>query len=301
MQIKPIKKYKIPKYPIKYVILNDPNILKNIPRRWKGNAKVGIALSSLLLLTLAACSQRGVKLPEEAVSNNKPIDLSNRKIAANVIPGQKASPIFEHGEGSGSYGCVSVSPPVFLSEEEALEVIIEEAAKYGLNFYPGAEELETSIELNTTQVQEEIVFSNTTIIDRDTSVKIDNSSHKYTRAGKIVLDGGNEDGRISFEYVSVDDFKQWNPNFSEVSIFYTYDIKKTAQTFVENIKDNTNHSYVGTFYDPMPCTEIELTAEDSGIHYTEKEFETKSLEASENDLREQVRDFICWLKAEGVI
>ncbi len=301
MEIKPIEKYKTPKYPLKYMVLNNPNILKNIPKRWKGNAKIGIALSSLLLLTLTACSQSGKKLPDEVVSSNKPVDLSNRKIAANVIPGQKVSPIFEHGEGSGSFGCVSVSPPVFLSEEEALGIIVEEASKYGLTLHPGAEELETSIELNTTQSQEEIVFSDTTIIDRDTSVKIDQSNHKYTRLGKVTLDGGNEDGRISFEYVSVDDFKQWNSNFSEGSIFYTYDIKKTAQAFVESIKDKTNQKYVGTFYDPMPLMEVMLTTEDSTEDYTDKEIAAKSLKASENNLREQVRDFICWLKAEGAI
>ncbi|OPZ85659.1 MAG: hypothetical protein BWY74_03849 [Firmicutes bacterium ADurb.Bin419] len=297
MEIKPLEKYKSPKYPVKYVVLNNPNMLKNIPNRWKGNAKVGIALSSLLLFTLTACSHSGKNLPDKAASSIKPADLSNRKIAANIIPGQKVSPIFEHGEGSGSFGCVSVSPPAFLSEEEALGIIVEEASKYGLTLHPGAEELETTIELNTTQSQEEIVFSDTTIIDRDTFVKIDPGNHKYTRLGKVRLDGGNEDGRIYFEYVSVDDFKQWNPNFSEGGIFFTYDIKKTAQAFVESIMDKTDHKYVGTFYDPMPLMEVTLTTED----YTENEIAAISLKASENELREQVRDFICWLKAEGVI
>ena len=33
------------------------------------------------------------------------------------------TPIFEHGTGRGATGCIVVSSPVFLSEEEAMQVI----------------------------------------------------------------------------------------------------------------------------------------------------------------------------------
>ena len=43
------------------------------------------------------------------------------------------APIFKHGEGRGATGCVAVSPPVFLSAEEALHVIKEELTQQGVN------------------------------------------------------------------------------------------------------------------------------------------------------------------------
>ena len=42
------------------------------------------------------------------------------------------APIFQHGEGRGATGCIVMSPPVFLSEEEALQVIREEMAAKGV-------------------------------------------------------------------------------------------------------------------------------------------------------------------------
>jgi hypothetical protein len=51
------------------------------------------------------------------------------------------APIFKHGEGRGAVGCVVVSPPVFLSEEEAMQIIGEELAKSGIRL-KGGEALE---------------------------------------------------------------------------------------------------------------------------------------------------------------
>jgi hypothetical protein len=42
------------------------------------------------------------------------------------------APIFERGEGRGADGCMVMSPPVFLSEEAALQVIREEMAVKGV-------------------------------------------------------------------------------------------------------------------------------------------------------------------------
>ena len=47
------------------------------------------------------------------------------------------APIFKHGEGRGATGCIVVSPPVFLSEEEALQIVKEELAKHGVQLAAG--------------------------------------------------------------------------------------------------------------------------------------------------------------------
>ena len=47
------------------------------------------------------------------------------------------APIFKHGEGRGATGCVVVSPPVFLSEEEGMQILREELAKHGIQLKAG--------------------------------------------------------------------------------------------------------------------------------------------------------------------
>ena len=42
------------------------------------------------------------------------------------------APIFEHGAGRGAEGCRAVAPPVFLSEEEGMQILREELAKHGV-------------------------------------------------------------------------------------------------------------------------------------------------------------------------
>ena len=45
------------------------------------------------------------------------------------------APVFIHGEGTGAYGCIAVTAPFFLSEEEAWEIIKSEAESYkGITF-----------------------------------------------------------------------------------------------------------------------------------------------------------------------
>lgn len=51
------------------------------------------------------------------------------------------APIFEHGSGRGSFGCDSVAPPSFISEEEAFQVVEEEAKNYGISFEKPGKEL----------------------------------------------------------------------------------------------------------------------------------------------------------------
>ncbi|MDP4091420.1 MAG: metalloprotease, partial [Bacillota bacterium] len=118
MEIKPVKKYKVPGYPDRDTVLNSPGILKTVPERWKGNAYVCAALSTLMLASLTSCTQKAQRTGTDGQGNKALV-----------------APIFEHGQGRGSFGCSSVAPPSFLSEEEAFQVIQEEARQYGVSFH----------------------------------------------------------------------------------------------------------------------------------------------------------------------
>lgn len=50
MEISPLMNYRKPKYPNKQIVLMNPNILKALPERWKGNLYIGVALPALLTL-----------------------------------------------------------------------------------------------------------------------------------------------------------------------------------------------------------------------------------------------------------
>jgi hypothetical protein len=50
----------------------------------------------------------------------------------NVRANAKVAPIFEYGAGRAGDGCVVVNPPVFLSEQDAMQVIREELKKSGV-------------------------------------------------------------------------------------------------------------------------------------------------------------------------
>ena len=57
------------------------------------------------------------------------------------------APIFVHGEGRGASGCIVMNPPVFLSEEEALQILGEELARAGIKLGAGRRLNEVTVEM----------------------------------------------------------------------------------------------------------------------------------------------------------
>ncbi len=109
MQIKPVPGYGKPGYPIRTEVDARPEILRLLPKRWQANPTVVAALTACI--ALANCG---------------------RIVAADTVT--TVAPVFKHGDGAGSFGCVAINPPVFLSEDEARKVIVEEAKRAGIEF-----------------------------------------------------------------------------------------------------------------------------------------------------------------------
>jgi hypothetical protein len=112
MKVKPIKHYAGPNIPTSQILEEHPELLHLVPRRWHGNPTVIAALAGVCVL-VSGCRQ------------------SAAKPAASRV-----APLFQHGDGRGSFGCRAVNPPVFLSESEARQVIMDEAKRAGINFAP---------------------------------------------------------------------------------------------------------------------------------------------------------------------
>jgi len=257
MDLVPVKKYSLPNYPDKRTALQNPKLLKTIPERWKGNMYVCTALSSLLIFTLVGCEQKGD---------------TDKKLAA--------APIFEHGTGRGSFGCDSVAPPAFISEEEAFQVVQEEGKKYGIEFKKNGLELK-KVKIPATS------YAFTTSND-ESSAK--NTTHK----GNLVLDGYDEEKKIGFEFISAEDYEQWKGRSNKMSTVNSFDFLATAKRLQTGISENKSEAAVGVFYNPMA-----RIAPDTKLDY--KALQELAVKTAKEDLRAQVKDFLQWLKAQGII
>ena len=267
MDVKPIENYKTPAYPNKNEALKNPNLLKTLPERWKGKAKActAVALSSLLLMILTSCSTK----------DNTESTGSGTGTAA---------PLFIHGDGRGSFGCVSVAPPAFLSEEEAFTVIAEEAQREGI-ILKG----EAPVLYNVTSPETNLYYS-----DKEKNTK--------AKKGDLTLDGYDEVKQIAFEFVSRDDIQAWAGSSAFMSSVETFRFLEAAEVLAEGISGKTGPMTVATFYDPhykFDSEEIQdiinSNTEDFNI------MEEKMKELVKADLREQVRDFLSWLKGQGIL
>lgn len=266
LKVTHVKSYRTPDYPTKEDVIRNPDILRIIPKRWRKNPAICAVLIFTLSTGLFACAKN------EDGENTQDDDA----MSAITIP------VFEHGSGRGSFGCVSVAPPVFLSEEEACQVIREEAERAGIAFHDS-----------------KTVYADLAMYD---SAGGENSNTKKTVKREISLDGYNADLRIGFEYVSLDDFRALSKpknNDGPQSSVEAFNMKFTADELSANIPG------LAAFYDPgsdFHDFNFDWSTEDENAYseYLEK-YTADQKEKMKEQLREQVRDFLEWLAGEGVI
>ena len=279
-KLTPVTRYSDPKYPTKEAVNADPRLLAHIPRRWARNPYVLTALSLVMAAGLTACgsSQDSESLfptVSPAVSDS-PDSVKSADPADSVgsAPSEAEAldiPIFAHGTGRGSYGCESVAPPVFLSEEEAMQVIAEECAAQGIDI-SGSKTISGT-------------FPSTSTLPE----AISGSASNETYTGELMLDGYSEALGIGVEFVSTEDILDWQAPTDVGSSSEQYDLKGTAR----RLADCTDN--VAVFYDPAAGNYEDFTGSN------EESYVENSREQSMDELREQVRDFLQWLKAQGVI
>jgi hypothetical protein len=135
MKISPVKNYKELKYPtLEKYIYTPEKFLQYVPVSWKFTKAVLVSLISFVIAGVTNIKARNtladkVEVASDAEKEKTPEEdiLKTREhITSNIAP------VFVHGEGRGAIGCVVVAPPVFLSEEEARQVVVEEFKKIGI-------------------------------------------------------------------------------------------------------------------------------------------------------------------------
>lgn len=331
MKVKPVVYYKKPGYPAGADIQSHPELLKKVPDRWAKNSVVLTALG--MSLALCACAapggegqgstvQGGIE-PGGAGQNGMNPGGRDRENAGQASASQDSesqsgrdsggpeedggteggtegkglvAPVFIHGGGTGAYGCVAVTSPFFLSEEEAYEIIKSEAESYGGIAFAR----ETAPVLEQVKLPESRLFSGQPV------------TKQSVRNGDLYLDGADEDKNIAFEFISRDDVYEWRKENEEAAATFTlYDVKGTAQQLRKELVSYGPDMALGIFYDP--CNDVNMEGVFDAMAQAEERGETfdwdgaslekkaEAREKSEKELRAQVRDFLDWLKGQGVI
>jgi hypothetical protein len=291
MRIKAVRRYATPDYPTRDYLMEHPELLRWIPKRWQHNRLVLGTLGLIVPLILA-----------------RPTLAQDAKDAT-----VRVAPLFVHGEGRGAFGCIVINPPVFLSEDEAREVIRDEAKKAGIEFTDDGLTLKDASVPVTDRYNSEAR-------DKMQEAWGDSSQENSTRSPQmqkrdLVLDGYDKKHGIAFEFISERDFKQWESQDRRmISTASNFDFKTTAERLAQGLAKTQGDAIVAVFYEPSVSPPNPFTAKHSSdssrpsMNATKNEQETHqespkkaAKELGKKELREQVRDFLGWLKSQGVI
>jgi len=293
MQAKAVKRQRSPKYPTKLQVLDNRRLLeKHMPAAWRSCAEMAGAIS--IMLTANSC------------------------LGQQPHPGQHktsaiVAPIFEHGEGRGATGCVVVNAPVFLSEQDAMQVIREELRKSGVVLSETNSKLD---DVTIPQKEEEWLTENNKL----------NIRQKATGGQKpLVLQGFDPKKKVGVAVVEYSDYFDLGGARSHSTV-QGYDFKEIAKDVRKRASESGRDFYMGTFYDPTAAREgrggdgdfykkvqplydeIEKTKDPAVKEQKQKQIEAMWEEhlnplkdSSRRMLRMQVKDFVDWLKGQGVI
>ena len=176
MQAKSVSRYDTPRYPTRLEVISDPDLLKrHLPPQWRACAEMAGVVSFLLV------ANTGIHAGQSPASH------------ATGKPALVA-PIFEHGEGRGATGCIVVNSPVFLSEQDAMQVITEELRKHGVTL---SETKVTLNEVTLPQSEQRWVMAKGVMSTEDAPTGL---------AKLLVLNGLDPKKRVAVEFVEGDNY-----------------------------------------------------------------------------------------------
>ena len=294
MQVSPMKKRRVPGYPTRLEVLATPGLLERcIPESWL--KKRWVAGSMSVLMVAAGCSEQSSSVtevdpdvPDQAIAVAED-EVMDRTIAATEIevidqtvplPDEALSdhvaPIFKHGEGRGSWGCVVVNPPAFLSEEEAMEVISDELGKVG-------------IDLTEQDVLIRTLHYNKSEYDREKRAMIETPAQEEYRADAI-----DRQKHVAVEFWTSRDDLHFRPPMESAG---SHNFSEALKDIPKQLKPSDEDLYVATFYDPMTTPLFPQPTKEPG----DPDQAAVEPPTSKEHLRAQVKDFVDWLQGQGVI
>jgi hypothetical protein len=281
-KITPVRKKRPPKYPDLYSTQLNHLLLANRPLRWKAAPVAGTVLSAVVMLGLAGCSDPY----KDTATMGPPMPMSDPPPAAGL-----KTPLFEHGIGVGVFGCVSVAAPIYLSEDDAFAVIKDEFER-----------------MNLTVVQGGCMVENIQIPKINPYFSLDGEENKIqTQNGSFEFDFAVMESPVVMEYVSINDMRMWESVEPDengetwVSSILSYNYKEAAQVLNTSLNETSSETVHGVFYDPAEWADLDGIPEDDDWEETFSKLAGEARQRAADILREQVKDFLEWLSAQGVI
>jgi len=270
MTIEPVKNYKTPAYPtIERYVYNPQEFLQHTPNSWIGNATV---MTALLAFTVVGtnCVYGQIIKPNTEQTDKKPneSDQTQQEEQQQI---SFVAPIFIHGKGISSFGCVMVTPAVIISEQDAMEIIKNEFAKHNIKF-------ETKTDKSIDVLVKEYDFTKNEVV---------------TKTKKKQFDGFCPDLNFVVEFVSNRDADYADNEKEYFSSVWSNNLKSLAEKLQKQIKEEGKLNAV-VFYDPV-------TYVNDRKNLSWKEMEVKGKKESKKLLIQQVTDFIMWLKKEKLL
>ena len=252
MQIKPVTKANIPEYPTASEI-DIPKVLNaSKPNKWERNAAIGAVMLGMIG-SISSC-----------------INFNSERIKSNKI--SEVAPLFLHGEGIGCGGCLTTCPPVFLSEKDAKDIIINELENKDILF---TENNDTTKGINVIDMR--LGYSS---FYNPITKRSENRTVTNIIPFELYLDS------IDFAVLFVSEHKYTKFCNTEK---HCDDVKKFAIRIQED--GTKQNKYFAIFYDPINYYKLGKF---------EKNNEKTAIEKSKNELRKQVKDFIKWYKLKAL-
>ena len=190
------------------------------------------------------------------------------------------APIFDHGVGQETGGCIVMTPPSFLSEEVAMRLIKDELAKHGVRLSKG-------------ETLKDIIVQ----IPRRKQYGDEEGSPGLTDPRPLAVDGIDTNRHIAVVFVSESDCDDFEGYCSGIGTVYVNHIKELASKLAASTRDKGSQKrYVGFFYDPIAKSRDSKKPEK---RLTFEEERRRSLKECKELLRQQVRDFAVWLEQQA--
>jgi hypothetical protein len=302
--IKPVETVPEPGYPDKYAAEARQALVQAHPSRWLRKPLIVGVLSASVALGLSGCDDYRIGGPftTGGAPTLMPTETGTDDIALGedfITMGEPAPlpalneffvPLFEYGEGTGSYGCMSVTAPVFMSEEEAFAILAATFAEAGLTL----DKADTTLVGATLPVTD--IYS-----DRD-------KDHSATTQGGLIINGLlNIEQGLPVKFVSTDDVTAWHKDTGMYCTVSYYRVREAARTLAGNNRE------LVVFYDPIAMPGIEELwsfwqeeGESDEDYWVRREiahadYKQAAKAESEQHLREQAEAFVDWLHGEGVL
>jgi hypothetical protein len=191
------------------------------------------------------------------------------------------APIFEHGYGSGVFGCVVVAPPAFLSEEDAIEIVRSELQAAGYDGVLTGEDC-AAFSVDKLAMKEACGPADWEVLDGAfISDRFDLCDPEAGFSLEVVT-------RSDHDRVIEDAMQMMWCSVSSISI------RNMADYLSLQAVAGARTRYVGVFYDPVGRESYDYYwdtgGEDTGL---------SAYEQADRDLRAQVQDFVGWLEERG--